>query len=465
MVNKLSLNLFRGVVVIVALATLVVFASDLAQAEPAETKVKVEVPPVISITATPLVEMQILPTPEGKFIKRAANVSVSTNNMTGYQLLVSDKDADTSMVHSAPTLADKITSLSGSGVVESAFPMNKWGLSLDNTNFQAVPKVDAALTIPGTANVPVSLETKAVHFGAKIDTNIASGTYADTLTFTAVANYVPNPTFGGITKMQEMTSTICQAETTPSKTATNTTTEHSDDTSLVPETTLTDTRDNTSYIVRKLADGNCWMAQNLALSPDGNTTYTNQNTDLNSKASWKAPAASNDGDNWKSNGSDGAHWLAPKPAFAFMQNGITPASTGQPLERTGNYYDWPMATAMSGQSLTNDGDEAPDSICPKGWRLPPYSGAKSYYNLLDSTYGIDTNSGVQLVVFPFNLLRAGDYYCNGYFVSQGQNGELWSSTASDDSEAAHSLYFDAEDGYDNGAWNRGRAFSSRCVAR
>ncbi len=65
-----------------------------------------------------------------------------------------------------------------------------------------------------------------------------------------------NTTFSSIRTMQEMTPTICKAETTPTKAAVNTTLVHSTNTNLVPEARLKDTRDNKYYTVRKLADGN-----------------------------------------------------------------------------------------------------------------------------------------------------------------------------------------------------------------
>ena len=57
---------------------------------------------------------------------------------------------------------------------------------------------------------------------------------------------------------------------------------------------LTDSRDSKTYLVRRLADGNCWMVQNLDLNLAdfaGTTTLTSANTDLNSKTSWD-PSAS-----------------------------------------------------------------------------------------------------------------------------------------------------------------------------
>ena len=57
---------------------------------------------------------------------------------------------------------------------------------------------------------------------------------------------------------------------------------------------LIDTRDNKQYLVRRLADGNCWMVQNLDLdlaSFAGTRNLTKENTDLNSKEYWN-PSAS-----------------------------------------------------------------------------------------------------------------------------------------------------------------------------
>ncbi len=53
-----------------------------------------------------------------------------------------------------------------------------------------------------------------------------------------------NTTFSSIRTMQEMNSTICSNETTPTKDAVNTTAVHSTNTNLVPEARLKDTRDN-----------------------------------------------------------------------------------------------------------------------------------------------------------------------------------------------------------------------------
>ena len=49
---------------------------------------------------------------------------------------------------------------------------------------------------------------------------------------------------------------------------------------------LVDARDNKDYLVRRLADNNCWMVQNLDLNLGTVGTLTAENTDLNSKTTW-----------------------------------------------------------------------------------------------------------------------------------------------------------------------------------
>ena len=416
--------------------------------------------------------MNFTPTPGGTFMKKSTNVTVTTNNMTGYVLQVADQDSNTDLSHLLPTVSHKIQSIS-SNATESNFPTNSWGLSLDQTNFQAIPLNANPLTIAGTATGPVAGESKTVTFGAKVNADLTSGTYHDTVVFTAIANYVPTPTFSGITTMQQMTTEICNVETKPTKEATQSTTDHTEDTNLVPETTLTDTRDGKSYIIRKLADGNCWMSQNLALSTSAGQVLTEADTDLMPGRTFTAPAASVEGDTWANNGSDGPHYLEPKPEFAYIQNGTTPSSTGQPIEATGNYYDWIMATAGAkaedGTSLisTSSDANAADSICPKGWRLPQEEENKSYKNLIISTYNIPTNSDASLLATPFNFLRSGNYYIvNKLFHRLGEVGLLWTSKPLNQRYRAYNLLFeDSRVDPQSQIWKAMMPISVRCVAR
>lgn len=91
----------------------------------------------------------------------------------------------------------------------------------------------------------------------------ASGAYSNTLTIAVVAE-PKKITLSQITNMQDMEPTICEA-------------------SAENETArLTDTRDGKQYWVTKLADGNCWMTQNLDLDLSTSKALTPDDSDVSS---------------------------------------------------------------------------------------------------------------------------------------------------------------------------------------
>ena len=86
--------------------------------------------------------------------------------------------------------------------------------------------------------------------------------------------YRPSTTMFEIEYMQDMTPEICDASPTPVAFLEDGTVNVD-----VPETTLIDSRDGSHYIVRKLADGSCWMAENLRLDL-GSRPLTREDTDI-----------------------------------------------------------------------------------------------------------------------------------------------------------------------------------------
>ena len=436
-------------------------AGQITFAVDSSSEINVNIPARLSITSSKST-ISLNPSNPNSFYADFTSLTVNTNNATGYTLTMSDADNDTSLKHSN-SAAYQIPTVS-SDTNKSEFLANKWGYSLDDNLYKAIPSLATPTTL--MSSTAPTTDNFNFYVGTKIDNSTVSGLYKDKIVFSAVANYVPvQNTFGGITTMQEMTTQICTDETKPSKEATNTTIEHTTDTNLVPEATLTDTRDGKTYVVRKLADGNCWMSQNLALSSNGSTTYTEADTDLHDGRTFQAPAASSEGDTWNIYGSDGPHYLTPQAGYEYFQNGTTASSTGQPTESAGNYYDWPMATAMSGQSLTNDGDEAPDSICPKGWRLPPKEGNKSYKNLLIDSYNVSTSSDATLLASPLSFIRTGLYNsANSSFYDQEDCGFLRSSTVRRRSSVYVFKFSTSGFIYDD-IGSRAFNYSVRCVAR
>ncbi len=171
---------------------------------------------------------------------------------------------------------------------------------------------------------------------------------------------------------------------------------------------------NKTYWVAKLADGNCWMTQNLDFDIpsmlDSTTSDVASNTSISATkfidvANWKADITQiqyyDPGLYVKSNpasldycGGSGitslandectkAGWedvSAKSARTAASSNANNPVNTSNNViddltydahYLTGNYYSWSAATAGSGADAGNvEGTQAANSICPKGWKLP-----------------------------------------------------------------------------------------------
>ncbi|MBR5046011.1 hypothetical protein IKX73_00010 [Candidatus Saccharibacteria bacterium] len=257
-------------------------------------------------------------------------------------------------------------------------------------------------------------------------------------------------------------------------------------------TALTDQRDNDTYAVAKLADGKCWMIENLRLDYDADfteslsqgfgksTTYGNfiglakpetanftSNTTANSiyysgtqsgtatininttnYPEYRMPRYRNDNTNTDST-------TNPNTTVANM------TGTNQNIYSYGNYYTWSAALANtiyynSPTATDADGktsETVNTSLCPAGWKLPR-GGDKSREATNDSwslivtginngtnpaNYDSDTipcytsspegtNASIALRSYPNNFLYSGG--ANGSSVgSRGTLGSYWSPTA------------------------------------
>ena len=218
----------------------------------------------------------------------------------------------------------------------------------------------------------------------------------------------------------------------------------------VAQRTLYDIRDNNSYTVRKLADGNCWMTTNLNLSLSTNTPIIGSKND--GSAFTYTPTSCG--------GTNGS----------CAMNGNTMAGSGM------WYYSWYAATAGEGKT-TDVNVDVDGSICPVGWRLPPNYSAqvnKSFGGLTNS-YGVTSdgengNSSNVMVSYPINITRDKCRY-NGGNPDYGVHGYYQSSTAAESSDSSYVfVQFDPTGNngnnkvYPQGVDPKGYAFNIRCVA-
>ena len=124
------------------------------------------------------------------------------------------------------------------------------------------------------------------------------------------------------------------------------------------------------------------------------------------------------------------------------------------------------ATAGTGNPTLTTGD-APDSICPYGWKLPGYDGSGSYYDLNQkyTNKSGNHNSNTFIQMLPLSFTRSGLYIDDtGYLGFLASRGDFWSRTPHGKSRAylltfypsIYLLYPQNDD-------ERGDGFSIRCL--
>ena len=338
-------------------------------------------------------------------------------------------------------------------------------------------------------------------------------------------SYVPN--FYNITTMQEMTADICNdtkyvvtpkatifngtnvyGQTGTASAAANADTgnalsrpNHPNDPNYVPQTTLTDTRQTyldgalttKTYTVRKLADGNCWMTDNLALNWNSSRTFTSGDTNTTSSVTVNVntqalsatggDATTDEATAWKetSAGTPWEKWLSRSTNNAQENTYSAEAVRTGENQYLGTYYNWytaTLGTGLDGDPSTEIGTDSTADICPKGWQLPRYTGSGSWMTLIRDTYHVISTQGDQSTVsggntaanntlhgFPFSLPYSGNVHRgSGSTVLRGADGYFWSAAPSSSTNSRRLLF------YGTAVWPEGSdyrtlGFSVRCVAQ
>lgn len=216
-------------------------------------------------------------------------------------------------------------------------------------------------------------------------------------------------------------------------------------------TALTDARDNNTYAVAKLADGKCWMIENLRLD---NTNSDNATGTLaQGYASNFIGLANPETANFYYNGvtnslysTDGST-AAPAITGSYTgyrfprfnnQNTTLPATlmydTSGNTYGYGNYYTWPAAVADTGYYTS--GSVTTTSICPKGWHLPTGGSATAEFGSLDTimggtgAYQGTAEASQRWRKFPNNFVYPG-IFDDSLAYNRGRYGFYWSSSVYD----------------------------------
>ncbi len=369
-------------------------------------------------------------------------VTTTSNNATGYVLTASVGNSTkntTNLVNGSNNFASIATNASQASLTTD----NTWGYSISTnngsswSNYSGLPifssttwKEIASTNANGTTSILFKI-------GAKASSSQAAGDYTNVINFTAVTNFAPvsitdalgsagKSQHNGYYKMQDMNQSICGAVELNGESS---------------QTQLIDIRDNKVYYVAKLADGNCWMTQNLDFDIDSTRTYTTSDTNISS--SWTPSLSTYPTNNttWTNS------YRSPESydpgdlcwnGTIYTQNGALNNRTTSCAQNgnhyhIGNYYNLPAAFGnfVYGYEY-HVGDVINGNICPAGWTLPGTnkndlsSGSFGYLvDELSLTSGINGNIHASPVYFVYNGYKNTDG-----LVSFGYYGNYWTKVAS-----------------------------------
>ena len=362
---------------------------------------------------------------------------------------------------------------------------NAWGYALEESgSYSAVPLPDNAATV-AEGDEPVEAGILSIYYGVKVGNDLPAGTYSGgEIEYNLVAL---EPTISTLTYMQDFAKLSESSKASVLRSMTED-----------QQYYLKDNRDNKTYRIAKLKDGNVWMTQNLDLQKEDlleGVALDNTNTDSPTD-NFVLPASQTNGneswgDYYKQTDVDALHIydIAGNGTtyyycteYASYGGGfcITYSTDTIPSTELGNYYNWYTATAGTGTYNISDGEVATGSICPAGWRMP--NGALSsdiatdYSNLLYS-YGIlteptggeyDSDKLEDVYVQPLKFIRAGEYNSSAWNSGPVNiviyNG-IWTSMSS--TKKTHAIHLQSTHGQIS-PWEEGgkiTGYSVRCLAK
>lgn len=314
---------------------------------------------------------------EGASAKINVSADVSISNTGGYTIYLSGKNAALTGNKTGQTIPATSTTTTFANL-----KTNTWGYAAveglnvsDTTTYAALPQGQGIKLAEGSGNATNVKRTFTLSFATKVGNDKPADTYSNQVVISVTSSPKTITFTDYTTTMQGMTSSICETVDTGA------------------EAQLRDTRDGKYYWVAKLADGKCWMTQNLDLDLSTSKALTSADSDVASSwtpgfttatqatSSTVNPSSQVETRSWSlgnyriTNPTTSSDCGYPKNDLSQCTEQFTPYTTpttvnGDELAHyiVGNHYQWNAATAGTGGSITEG--QATSSICPKGWRLP-----------------------------------------------------------------------------------------------
>ena len=167
-----------------------------------------------------------------------------------------------------------------------------------------------------------------------------------------------------------------------------------------------DIRNSKSYSVKKLADGNVWMTQNLDI--------------------FNGQTISSDNSNMPEGETYNVEYSTSKPAgFTWGYSNEVHYHDNSNNEMYGTYYNYHGATAGWGDVDAGNSGTAPKDVCPKGWRLPTDTELVTLSNSYSSPADFIADA---------SLLLSG-HIVNGELLGRGELDDFWTSKSASASSA------------------------------
>ena len=359
----------------------------------------------------------------------------SSDNVTSHSNIASPHSC-TTLVYPPVTTTYKVTVTSGTTsstylyqVVVNSPSVTTYTINLGSTQTLTPPTIIPTQTCVWSPTTYLSSSTTC----SPIATPTATGTTTYTVALSTGHQFsyllVTNPT-----TFQTMSASYCNYMT-PCTIGANCSTNGS-------TLTLTDSRDNKTYRVRKFADGHCWMIDNLA--------YGGSTDACTSKTSFSGSGSS-----------------TPTNTFG---TGTYGDCRNNPSSTTYGYlYNWQAAMQQSlayyNSSYTGSAGNNGAGICPAGWLLPPNAGDGSFYNLQTaySSLSPGTSANFWANTNYWNGVYSGLSGSTGALSHQASYAYYWSSTQYDAS-IGYNLYFGTAGNVNpQDSRSKGYGFAVRCV--
>ena len=116
------------------------------------------------------------------------NLTVNTNNKTGYTATLNSETDETALVNNDSTTNSKINSISSTGLLGD-FSNNTWGYKFGaSSNYAPIPALSTPAQILQTTGKTNGNDTNSIKIGMKLSDDLESGRYTNKLIFSILTN-------------------------------------------------------------------------------------------------------------------------------------------------------------------------------------------------------------------------------------------------------------------------------------